>query len=255
MKTEMIVTQSQLSAQQLEIRESGIGASEIAAVCGLSPWASATDIWMRKRTPTRGPLIDGNIDSMPIRIGNALEEPLRLMYERETGLDVVKPDITFRHQEFPFLLATPDGICEAQGHGLEIKNVGARMASAWDEGVPDYVELQCRQNMAVLGLERWDVAALLGGSDFQIFTLHRDQELEQTMIDAAVHFWNEYVLTDTAPPEDDPERKRELLKVLFPGRDGKTCIAPADEILFSALCAKLLRKIAAQQGRRKGAER
>lgn len=230
-------TISQLSGEQMELRQHGIGASEIAAVCGISPWATAADIWLRKRTPTREPLVTTELDSLAIRLGNTLEEPLRLMYEQETGLEVDKPIFTYRHPLYNYILATPDGI--GKGVGLEIKNVGARMISAWENGVPDYVELQCRQNMAVLDIDRWDVAALLGGSDFQIFTIERDAELEQTMIEAATFFWENYILTDTPPPTEDPEKQRELLKALFPGREGKECIAPEDVTGFYDACNQL----------------
>jgi len=239
-----------LSEEQMELRRSGIGASEIAAVCGISPWSSALDVWMRKATATRDPLIGGGIDTMATRIGNALEEPLRLMYEMQTGLSVSKPDITFRHPLHPFILATPDGLLDfvpdMPAKGLEIKNVGARMVRAWEEaetesGVPDYVEMQCRQNMAVLGYETWDVAALLGGSDFRIFTVQRDLELENVMIDAARNFWEEYVIGDTPPPESDPERQRALLAALFPKNADKEYKVPPDPELFNDLCLQLQR--------------
>jgi putative phage-type endonuclease len=237
---------SQLTQEQMELRQHGIGASEIAAVCGISPWASLLDVWMRKATPTREPLVTTELDSMAIRLGNMLEEPLRAMYTREVGYSVIKPDITFRHPDYPFILATPDGTVEdikedfsETNCGLEIKNVGARMVSAWDNGVPDYVELQCRQNMAVLDIDRWDVAALIGGSDFQIFTIERDLELEQTMIEAAKFFWEEYVLKDVPPPENDPGKRRELLKALFPGREGKECNPPEDVTAFYDACSQL----------------
>jgi len=238
-------TISQLSDEQVELRQSGIGASEIAAVCGISPWASPLDVWMRKHTPEREPLITTELDSMAIRLGNTLEEPLRELYSNEVGLIVQKPDITYRHPIHDFILATPDGICYAPNAahsvecGLEIKNVGARMISAWNNGVPDYVELQCRQNMAVLNIDRWDVATLLGGSDFQIFTIERDLELEQTIIEAAKYFWENYILTNTPPPENDPDKRRELLKALFPGREDKECVAPDDVVAFYDACNTL----------------
>lgn len=247
MNTNPTPSTSLLSKEQQRIRETGIGASEIAAVCGLSPWMSPTDVWMRKRTPVRAPLVDGSSNNMAMRIGNLLKEPLRRLYEREAGYHVAMPEATFRHPQYPFILATPGGICDDgdgvfYNRGLEIKNVGARMARAWEDaerGMPEYVELQARQNMAVLGYDRWDVAALLGGSDFRIFTLERDADAEQNLIEAATYFWEAYVLTDTPPPEPDPARRRELLKALFPGRKGKQCKPPQDAAGFDGLCREL----------------
>ena len=41
---------------------------------------------------------------------------------------------------------------------------------------------------------------LFSNQDFRIYSIARDLELEQMMIDKALLFWNNYVLTDIAPP-------------------------------------------------------
>lgn len=235
-------TISLLSKEQLELRQTGIGASEIAGVLGISPWATKTDIWMRKRTATRGPLVDGNIDTMATRIGNVFEEPIRRYYEMETGLTVKKFDETLRHPDYHFILATPDGYAYPHEraleftHGVEIKNVGARMMGAWEDGVPDYYELQCRQCMAVLGIGRWDVAAVLGGSQFVTYIIERDLDIEQFMIEGARDFWENYVEKDIAPPSQDPDAQRRLLQALFPKHLNKSYKVPTDPEYFKELC-------------------
>lgn len=245
---EQSVIMSQLSDAQMQMRRTGIGASEIAAVCGISPWSTPTQVWLKKAPLDAAEPYDTTpLDNMAIKVGNILEEPLRQLYMNETGLFVVKYDETYRHPNVPFLLATPDGLCYGTerstdvAHGLEIKNVGKRMAGAWDEGVPDYVAMQCYQNMMVTGYGQWDVAALLGGSDFQIFHLYRNEAIEESIIEAATTFWIDHVVADVPPPASDPEEKRAQLKHLFPSSVGKECKAPVEIDTFSETCLQLSR--------------
>lgn len=227
-----------LTAEQKEMRRSGIGASEIAAVCGLSPWQTPLEVWMRKTTPSRAPLIENEPASPAAEVGRALHNALRALYTVRTGIALVEAT-TMRHPDYPFVLATPGALSCDGTRGLEIKCVGARMLGDWDNGgsgVPAYVELQCRQNMAVTGRRSWDVGALLGGTEFRIFTVPRDLELEELLLQSAVEFWSAYIEGDTAPPEPDPDKRRLYLNAFYRGQNGKTCAAPTDPQQFATLC-------------------
>ena len=54
--------------------------------------------------------------------------------------------------------------------------------------------------MAITNLNRVDLAVLFGNSDFRIYEIARDLELESTILQKASFFWNEYVLKDVPPP-------------------------------------------------------
>jgi putative phage-type endonuclease len=230
-----------LSAEQKEMRRNGIGASEIAAVCGVSRWEAPLDVWMRKATPSRPPLVEEGEETERMRVGRALHEALRGLYTAQTGI-AVSPGKTLRHAEYRHILATPHGLSYDSTRGLTIRCVGPRQMDEWGEGkedVPRAVELQCRQGMAVTGRECWDVAVLLGGTDFRVYTLKRDLELEELLLQAANEFWATYVEGDSAPPEPDPDRRRQYLKALYRSRPAYKCVAPTDPARFTRLCRGL----------------
>ena len=45
--------------------------------------------------------------------------------------------------------------------------------------------------LAIINLELCDVAVLFGNSDFWIYEVYWDQELEELIISKAVSFWND----------------------------------------------------------------
>ena len=66
-----------------EARKSGLGGSDIAAVLGLSKWASPMDVWYQKRG-----LVDPLEESNAMRRGRLLEPAIAEWYAEETGLQV-----------------------------------------------------------------------------------------------------------------------------------------------------------------------
>lgn len=220
-----------LTAEQLELRKTGIGASEVSALTGSSPYAQPIDVWLSKTGRA-----DGLVENEAMRLGNELEGALTVLYAGRTGRTVERHATTHRHPDFPHVLATPDALVDGGERGLEIKLVGARMAHHWaEESVPDYVQDQARQNMAVLGIDSWDVLALIGSTECRITTIHRDYEHEAVLLEACETFWALHVDTDTAPEIEDPERRRAYLLQRYPGSEmtkatDVTGAADADEI-------------------------
>lgn len=230
-----------LSAEQIEMRRSGIGASEIAAVCGISPWVTPLEVWMRKATPSRGPLVEKETETARMRVSRALEDALRGLYTVQTGI-AMAPGKTLRHGEYPHILATPHGLSYDGTRGLTIRCVGPHQMDEWGlerDDVPRAVELQCRQSMAVTGRELWDVAALLGGTEFRVYTLRRDLELEELLLQAANEFWTTYVEGDSPPPEPDPDKRRLYLGARYTQRAERQCAPPSDPARFTRLCKGL----------------
>ena len=216
-----------LTAAQRELRQHGVGASEIAMIVGLHPYKGALDVWLAKATPTRPPIVIEHDDEAgaPTSIGQAIEDGLRSLYEQRTGLKMRRAR-TLRHRALPYVLATPDGLGTGSANdvGLEIKVVGARMAHHWQgDYVPDYVLSQAAQGMAVTGRSRWDVVALIGGTDLRIIEIERDLELEASLLEAARDFWEGYVLADVMPEPRDPAEHRRYLLARYPGSAATKC--------------------------------
>lgn len=214
-----------LTTEQHEIRQTGIGASELAQVIDMHPYQGPMHVWLRKPTPTRGPLMLSDMSEDPLSataIGSVLEEGMRQIFERKTGLELERPGpITLRHDRFPCVLASPDDLVRREKAGLEIKIVGANSAHLWAQGLPDHHELQCRQNMATTNRGRWYVIALIGGIDARLHCVDRDLDVEDCLLQAATEFWDNYVLGDEAPTPRDESERAEYLRLRYPGATDK----------------------------------
>jgi predicted phage-related endonuclease len=224
-----------LTAEQLAMRLTGVGASELAAVVDLHPYRAAIDVWMSKPRPGGLPPLVLEADETEERerkaeVGDALEDGLRSLFTKRTGIAMARCPDTLRHAEHACILATPDGLSPAADDaGLELKVVGSRMAHHWEEdSVPDYVLTQAVGNMAVTGRARWFVAALVSGTDFRIVEIERDLELEEQTIEAAIAFWSAYVETGEPPPMKSSEERRRYLRARYPGSALTSCIDVTD---------------------------
>jgi putative phage-type endonuclease len=186
----------------------GIGASEVAAVCGMNPFSSVWDIWLRKtgQAPDEEP-------SGPLEWGLRLEPAIRQKYADETGATLYVPSASLFHAAHAWARATPDAIVltragepAAWSHLVQCKNVGYWPArDGWESGPPAYVVLQEQWELYVTGLARADVAALIGGSDYRVFTVHRDDSVIAMLMELAERFWIRHVIGRTPPKIDESD--------------------------------------------------
>lgn len=211
---------SQFSGERLELRKKTLGASEIAAVAGLSSYENALDIFLRKTGVV--PPFEG---SEYTEWGNRLEPLIGRKYA-DTLVAVLEPSETVIRD---WQSATPDFIAQEFGAlddvsarrrwGVECKNRNARMAHLFGETgtdqVPDDVAAQCYWGMIVTGLPWWDVAVLIGGCEFRWFRLHRDAEIEGDLQQIGYDFWHNHVLRGVEPPVDGSSSWSEHLKRKF----------------------------------------
>lgn len=233
-----------LTAEQHEIRQTGIGASELASVIDMHPYQGPLHVWLRKPTPTRGPLLPPDMTEDPLSataVGTILEDGMRLLFEKKTKLKLARPGpITLRHERFPSVLASPDDLVLGEREpGLEIKVVGVNSAHLWAQGLPDHHELQCRQNMAVTGRPRWFVIALIGGIEVRLHCVDRDLDVEDCMLEAAAQFWDDHVLGDVPPTPRDESERAEYLRCRYPGATEKHVIDVFNDADVSAMMRTL----------------
>jgi putative phage-type endonuclease len=206
--------------QWLKNRMTGIGGSDAAAILGASRFKSAVDVWMDK-TGQAEPIED----NAPMLWGRTLEPVIRAHYCAMVGKTVLQPAM-MRHPVHNFMLANLDGMVMGD-RVLEIKT--ARTADGWGDPGSDEIPLdyaaQVHHYMIVTGLPRADVAVLIGGSDFRIYTVYGDAELHDAMIEKEREFWR-LVETNTMP---EPQSGDDALK-LFAKDNGASM--EADDILL-----------------------
>lgn len=142
----------------------GIGASEAAAVLGVSPWKSNVALWEEKV----GLTVPEDIGGKPyVRYGTEAEPLLRELFALDhPEYDVsFTPFLVYHHPDKPYITCTPDGelVERATGArgGLEIKATEIMSALDWERWkgqIPDYYYAQVCQQMLAAG---WEFVELL----------------------------------------------------------------------------------------------
>lgn len=189
-----------LTPEQIEMRKTGVGASEIAAVAGLNKYCSPHQVWLEKTG--RAPPFEGNDATA---LGAYLEPWIAARYAKATGSEL-RRSTTLRHPEMPWALATPDRLVMGEAGPvkvLEIKTALGRSVFSWGkEGntVPAGYQAQAQWLMHVTGIRSLDVAALVG-PEFKIFPVEYDAEMVGMLVKVASNFWFNHVLADVPPKE------------------------------------------------------
>lgn len=209
-------------------RRNYIGASDAAAVLGLSPWATPIDVWLQK-TGRGAP----KPQTIATRRGAALEDLIGQLWSERAGLPIWKWKAgTVPHPDLPHVAATPDFLV---WHGLvECKDVGQYVARDWANGAPQHVTVQTMVQMAVTGMGRCDIAALISGrADLYIQTVHASP-LDQRICEALEAWWVDHVIADKPPALiGPPARDKEALAVLYP--EGSGAVVARDEHIATVI--------------------
>jgi len=212
-------------ADWLNARRKGVGGSDAAAVCGLSRYSSALDVWLQKtgRKPATP-------DNEAMQWGRLLEPIVRAEFSHRTSLTVKECPYILQSRENPFMIANVDGIVvEKDGTKcvLEIKTTNSfTTAKDTEDGLPVEWFCQVQHYMAVTGLPKAYVVVLIGGNKLQWQIVERDEETIQTIVALERHFWNEYVLKDVPPPVD--ANSGDALVLLYPTSTESSVVLPAE---------------------------
>ena len=210
----MLVNTEGMDRQEwLEWRRQGIGGSDASVICGLNKWKSPMELWLEK-TGQVEPKEAGEAAYW----GTRMEPIIREEFTRKTGLEIEPMKAILQNPEYCFMLANLDGVVEdpVKGKGIfEAKTAGTYFAHEWDEGVPDYYEIQLQHYLGVTGLNYASLAVLIGGNSFQYYTIARNDAVITLLVELESHFWR-LVETNTPPELDGSKASTELLKRLYP---------------------------------------
>lgn len=194
-------------AEWLKARRTGCGASDVAGIGGVSPWASPWSVWADKVGLT--PLDDDaerDIDD-PMTFGRDLEDLIRDRFERKTGLYVCGAQSIHRHPDHSWCFATVDGLVEEnEDHGEPLGVFESKYTSdaPWDE-IPEHYRWQGHWQMYATQTDRVVFGVLhlpFGRPMFRIYELELNGALLAHIVDTVHAFWFEHVVTGR-PPEPD----------------------------------------------------
>lgn len=232
--------------QLVKESKTGLGGSDIAALFGKSPWKTLHEVYMAKVGLTKPETAPELLVYQ--EIGLEVEPALtRMFLRRRPGKAVIEHPEFMRSEDHPWMIGHLDGIiCDLDGvqEGvLEIKTAGWGKSGDWGlEGtdeVPENYNLQVHHYMALTGLKYAEIAVLVGGSDFKIYRVERNEELIAVLIAQGSYFWDTYVLPQVPPPIDGTKGATRMLRALYPDSDD-TQMDASDELHQTVL--KFFRK-------------
>ena len=231
-------TTNMLRDEWLAIRAKGIGSSDAAAAIGLSSYKCALSLWLEKTG--RQPSEDLS-NKEAVVWGTVLEPVVAKMYAERTGRKVRRVNAVLQHPEHAFMLANLDReVITEDGTGvLEIKTAGFYSAQLWEDGVPVAYQCQVLHQLAVTGHAWADVAVLLGGQEFRIYRIERDDDKIADLIQREAQFWS-CVTEDQQPEPDASDDAERALLSLFPADNGQT-LDFTESGEFNNLFAELLK--------------
>lgn len=179
-------------------RRNGLGASDVAAIFGVSRWSTAWDVWAEKTgrvqpEPENDAQLRGRVLEQAIAelwaAHRPADNPVRL---RRTGL--------MRHRVYPALMATVDrlSVCRAGRCVTEIKSSVGLHDWQGDETPVEY-QLQTQQQLAVTGRQHAHVVVL--GPRFEVVDrlIERDEDLIGDMIRQLCAWWQRHVIEGAEP--------------------------------------------------------
>jgi putative phage-type endonuclease len=209
-----VIGTQQARRDWLEKRRLGIGASDAAAILGVSRWATPTMVYADKAGYPE-PIEE---QSEAARWGQILEPVVAKEFANETGRMVTMQGELLRSNEREWQLCTLDARQAVEGREgpgvLEIKT--STLDSEWRDGVPAHVLIQVQHQLAVTGWGWGSVAALLGGyGGFKMrwMDFERDEALIAEIIEGEAEFWDRVCRGEPPPVDGHPGTTAALKRI------------------------------------------
>lgn len=167
-------------------RRNSIGASEIAAVMGLSKWATPLDVYKSKLG------VDRAFDPLLSFVGHESEPIIHKWVEKFSGTDAtLSPGFMARSADLPYIHASFDRVSTRPSFlTWQFKTAHHYTGHHWDEGIPTDIRVQVQGEMFVAGTQRAAVVVWIGGREFRLFWEARDDKfINEQMLPALDLAW------------------------------------------------------------------
>lgn len=187
-----------LTKEQLEFRRCRIGASDASIIMGVSPYKSAYDLWLEKKTG----ILPETTRAMQYGIDN--EANARSLFEEMTGL-VMFSNHTVTNPKRNWQFATLDGIDLEHEHILEVKCSNEKDHELAKKGtVPEKYFPQVQHQLEVTGLNKGFYFSYHKGEGIIVKT-ERDSAFIKDMNAKEEHFYYEHMMKGIAPEQPEKE--------------------------------------------------
>lgn len=232
-------------AEWLAWRREGIGGSDVAAIAGLSTFASPMSTYLDK--------LDLRPEAEPHEAmlwGSILEPTIGTEFENRTGLWIVEPQVLTWDPEKPWRRATLDGLVVespsafadaveqvttgeaelidlADTFPLGVAEIKTTRDREW-ETIPDRVACQIQWALGITGLTHAWLPVLHAGQRLAIHELDFDPAAYDALARIVDRFWHDNVLAENPPAVDGTNATTEALKAAYPQHDDSTFVVLDD---------------------------
>ena len=232
-KTETIVPRnvpgigpSPYTPEWYEARKSTIGASEAAAVCGLSRYAQPLEIYNRKKGAS-----DDEAQTKAQRRGHVFEDATLTLYHDRVGGTLLKTVPMMIHPAWDFMSATPDAIWMPDEDIRKPNLIGALKAQSipvdakttmhWHEfgeegtdDIPQEYVMQAQQQMAVTGAPRCDLP-VLKNMDISVYSVTRNDDLIGHIMEAEKELMERVANNDPPAPNWEHPKTYDIIRNMY----------------------------------------
>lgn len=227
-----------------------LGGSDVAGILGISPWRTPLEVYLDKVQPRIKP-VDPSKQKVFTR-GQRMEPYVIDLLSEETGLEIIHRGNRYIHRDYGFIAAEIDAEA-ATGENIEIKTVSPFKAKEWGEvqtdAIPVHYTAQAMHGLMVTGKQVCVFGVLIGGDDFRIYRVERDEETIQAILEKEVAFWDRVI--NLNPPEATTVSDISLMFEKDAGSsieaDGKALALFKDLLDMKSRCKSLEEEIAVSE--------
>ena len=194
--------------QNPEVRAGKYGGGIIAEIRGLSRYRHRTDAFdfLTGKVPQ-----EDLKDNPYVQSGIYLEKTVGKMFSDKMGLKIRMCSRTMVSKDWPLAQAHIDAKIQGEDVGLELKTASEFKKKEWSEHMDPNpripIEYRCQINhyLYVSGWKYFWLAVLIGGNDFRVFKIERDEKEIQEQIEEVKSFHENYVAKGISPPARTPD--------------------------------------------------
>ena len=207
------VAQDVDEAEWLAVRTKGIGGSDVGAICGVSPFSSARQIYFNKTGQFEEALQPGAAAQERMHFGHLLEPIVADEFAKREltadkgreGWTLCELGATVCLKNAPWMRANVDRLIKDKDGNvvgiLECKTTSEYNNEEWEQGgiLMSYI-YKLNWYLYILDLKWGAFACLVGGNKFYTYEVYRNDELlNEVIIPGAESFWFNNVLALKEP--------------------------------------------------------
>lgn len=208
-----------------EERQGGIGASEMAAIIGLSPWQTPLQVASRKLNPVPD---EEQTPALRLWLGTRLEPIIAELFEAKTGVKLRRPRGRYHHPYAP-MHCELDYKVQSRPEAVECKvaNWGEEWGEDGSQRIPRQYIPQVQAQLAVTGFHRVHLACLWHGQELRVYTFERDEGYIADLVELATDWWDRHIIRREAVPPAAADLS--LIRQMFPRDDESELVSTPEQ--------------------------